>query len=112
MKRIWKPHWEGIMILNYRLGIFFALFSAFAYAVQTIVVNDANHVASTPVIVFLETIVALVSMLLYLTLFGKKKFNTYFVTHDYKIHLKRAIFRVGISYFLFLSFHYMIQFHL
>lgn len=94
-------------LINYKFGIIFTLISAFAYAVQAFMVDHANKVVSTPVIVFLETFIALLFMIAYIFIRDGKAGTKHFVSKNYTIHIKRTLFRIGISYFLFLSLRYI-----
>ncbi|WP_100551432.1 DMT family transporter [Caedibacter taeniospiralis] len=88
---------------NSYLGISFTLLSALIYAVQAALIKVFSLNLSIPMIVFSQSLVALL-ILLPLMFYQRRNWQrNLFKTQVLLQHLARAVFSLGISYFLFIS---------
>jgi len=85
------------------LGVVLTLVSALTYAVQTAVVKYIGGQVSTPVLVFIQSIVCLVLIGIVISAQGKQQARRLLKTTHPVIHIFRTLFSLGISYFLFYS---------
>lgn len=88
---------------NLFLGSLLALISALTYAIQTAIVKHLGVQVSTPMLVFIQSLVCFICMSF--VIFGHNKTNIKRLiktSHPF-IHFFRTCFSLGISYFLFYS---------
>ncbi|WP_170137216.1 DMT family transporter [Cysteiniphilum litorale] len=88
---------------NSYLGVSFTLLSALIYAFQAALIKKFNIGLSVPVIVFSQSLVALI-LILPIILYKKHQWQVNLLkTQVPWQHLARTIFSLGISYFLFIA---------
>ncbi|WP_395946252.1 DMT family transporter [Caedibacter taeniospiralis] len=88
---------------NSYLGVSFTLLSALIYAVQAALIKVFSLNLSIPMIVFSQSLIALL-ILLPVMLYQRRNWQrNLFKTQVPFQHLARAVFSLGISYFLFIS---------
>lgn len=88
---------------NFLLGSLLALVSALAYAIQTAFVKQLGAHVSTPMLVFIQSLVCFICMSLVIFARGKTQLTRVIKTSHPFIHFFRTCFSLGISYFLFYS---------
>lgn len=86
---------------NLLIGSVLALLSALVYAVQTAIVKHIGTEVSTPVLIFIQSIVCLVLILPLVFAKGRSVAWQTMRTSHLKVHFFRTVFSLGISYFLF-----------
>ncbi len=84
---------------KFALGSGLTLLSALIYAIQTALVKHLGGQVSTPVLVFIQSLVCLLLILPLLFVGGSARQKVQ--TAHLKLHFFRTIFSLGISYFLF-----------
>ncbi|MFZ9036014.1 MAG: DMT family transporter [Francisellaceae bacterium] len=91
-------------------GVIFTLLSALIYAIQAAVVKLSGQTTPLPVLVFIQSFVALVLILpIMLRSYHKQRHykENPFKTKALSLHIWRSIFSLGISYFLFASLSFI-----
>lgn len=94
---------QKIMEYKTSIGITLALLSALIYAIQTAIVKHTAPTVSTPVLVFIQSIVCFLCIIPVIFAQGKSKAIKLVCTNHPWLHLARTVFSLGISYFLFYS---------
>ncbi|WP_119344207.1 DMT family transporter [Facilibium subflavum] len=88
-------------------GSGFTLASALLYAIQAAVIKLYAGNISLPMIVFSQSLVALILLMPILLYQNKKVPDNLLATKIPLLHLWRTVFSLGISYFLFASLYYI-----
>ena len=88
---------------NSYLGVSFTLLSALIYAIQAAVIKAFNFGLNIPIIVFSQSLIALLLIFPILVYQQKKGQKNLFKTGIPWHHVARTIFSLGISYFLFIA---------
>ncbi len=88
-------------------GILLTLVSALSYAVQTAIVKYIGGQVSTPVIVFIQSVVCLVLISGVLLAQGTQQTRRLLRTRHPIIHIFRTLFSLGIGYFLFYALKFI-----
>ncbi len=87
---------------NLFLGVILSLFGAMSYSTQTAIVKlQATALPPLPVVIFIQSLVALMLMLPVILRHGPVKARKIMMTKNVKLHLLRTIFSLSISYLLF-----------
>jgi len=93
---------------NIFLGVILSLLGALFYSLQTsIVKGQAMVLPPLPVVIFMQSMVALVLMLPLILKGGVAKARQKLATNKLGLHILRAVFSLGISFLLFYSVQYI-----
>lgn len=89
------------------IGILLTLISALCYALQSAVIKGHYAVLPLPVIVFVQSLWALILLIVILMLFQRTKIKSILTTKNLKLQIFRSVASLGISYLLFFSLKFI-----
>ncbi len=95
------------MKTNHHIGIIFTLLSAFFYAVQAAIIKGIDGSVPVPVLVFIQSLIALIILMPIIGFQQTKSDTSLFKSKVPVLHIWRTIFSLGISYFLFIALHFV-----
>ncbi|WP_018300482.1 DMT family transporter [Fangia hongkongensis] len=95
------------MKTNHHIGIIFTLLSAFFYAVQAAIIKGIDGSVPVPVLVFIQSLIALIILIPIIGFKQVKSDTSLFKSKVPVLHIWRTIFSLGISYFLFIALHFV-----
>ena len=93
---------------NLPLGVILSLICAFLYSSQTTLIKlEASYLPPLPVIIFFQSLVALLLILPIVFRSGYREAKQVIITKKLKLHFLRTIFSLSISFLLFYAITYI-----